>query len=333
MRSLASFLVLASLAASTNAARADIYAAPLPSTPFDNIVRLNVNVPVPAGSPVRAALVSGQWARAGATSTRISSETTLRLTHTAGRTTTTYISGLAGGTSDGAPYQFPIGPDADTWPGRPEGGFGPIYGELYAAPAGVTYSAQVSLSGTAPNVTTGKATLTGGAVNLLTDAVAPITGAALDHGTLSGRPTTMGLLTPGSYGYAAYEFTPTTTGFYAILGDWRTGSNYYDGYLLLYRNGFNPSEPLRNLIGLDDAIVNIEGAAGAPDAHIQGSSMFLQMQAGVSYTVVATSNLTFNPFMGGHTIYIAGGETVLVPAPGAAALLTLGLTTIGRRRR
>ena len=317
------------IAAAGGNARAEVYSARLPATPFDQVNRLQISVPIPSGAPVRAALLSGDWSRFGTGSTRVSGETSLRLTADG----VTYIDGLAGGTSNGDPYRFPVGSDGSRWFNRPQGGATPIYGELFSAPAAMTYDAEVRLSGTAPATTQGRAVLTNGAVNLFTDAVEPFRGTGLNGGTMAGRPNTSTTVLPGDYQYASYDFTPNVGGVYAVLGDWRNDQSYYDGFLLLYRGGFDPANPLTNLVGFDDNIVNVRGTAGAPTGNIMGSSMFIRMDEGVQYTIVATTSLDADPFVGRHTIYVAGGNVVNVPAPGALGIAGIGFGLISRRRR
>jgi hypothetical protein len=88
----------------------------------------------------------------------------------------------------------------------------------------------------------------------------------------------------GWYFYDKYSFTVPTSGNYDILANWTQGSGTaYDGYLYLYENSFDPTNPASNKIAEDDDNDNGNGST-------YGSKIASQsLTSGTTYIVVGTS--------------------------------------------
>ncbi|GIW74579.1 MAG: hypothetical protein KatS3mg103_1101 [Phycisphaerales bacterium] len=95
--------------------------------------------------------------------------------------------------------------------------------------------------------------------------------------------------------YEAFEIEVTQDGPYTVLSDQTNFGFQWDGYLLVYENGFDPFDPLTNLIALNDDY----SGPGLPGTGIGYSGIQdIQMLAGVPYVIVQTGfgNDDFGPY-------------------------------------
>ncbi|MBS0188248.1 MAG: PEP-CTERM sorting domain-containing protein [Planctomycetes bacterium] len=120
--------------------------------------------------------------------------------------------------------------------------------------------------------------------------------------------------------YEVFQFTVTQNGSYTFQN---TATGGWDNFTFLYQNAFNPGSPLLNGIASND---------DNPGIGLSGFSIALT--AGTQYFYVATGFA--NTDFGAYRVDVSstsGGQVVLVPAPGAAALMGMGMLVAGRRRR
>ena len=287
-------------------ATADVWSTPLASTPFDQATGLSTLAPFTFASAPRAFFLTGDWSRASSGNAFSSNlRGTLKI-GTVNYLTTSYT---LGGAATTAPFTF--GPTNTTWNNLNTG-----------LTPGTPFQMQDSVvSGTldyklfAGSGVTGTVQLQNAALNILTDAFPVMTG------TLTGAPTykraaSLTSLASGSaYRYRTFAFTPSVSGPYAVIGDWRTSvGSSYDGFLALYAGSFSPASALTNLVGVDDD-GDLEGTI-VNRGHTSG--MLLRLTAGTTYTIAAsefsngaTSTLgTFKVFVAGPSQSQPIGGTV-----------------------
>jgi MYXO-CTERM domain-containing protein len=120
--------------------------------------------------------------------------------------------------------------------------------------------------------------------------------------------------------YEVIAFTVTVTGSYS----WQnTAAGGWDNFTFIYQNNFNPAAALVNGVASDD---------DNPSIGLSGFSVALT--AGTSYFYVVTG--FGNNDQGAWRVDVAstsGGQVTFVPAPGATALLGMGVLIAARRRR
>ncbi|MBP8296913.1 MAG: hypothetical protein KAX84_12445 [Burkholderiales bacterium] len=146
----------------------------------------------------------------------------------------------------------------------------------------------------------------------------PAVNSASDCGALSG----VGTATP----YSAQPFYVDAAGNYDIFSDQGDGGGTrggFDGYIVLYRDSFNPASPLTNCVGGNDdaAAIGLSEMLGVP------------LDANRTYVLVTTgfSNTDAGPFEneitgpGGIVLGQFVAEHVAVDSLGNEGLLLLGL--------
>ncbi len=110
------------------------------------------------------------------------------------------------------------------------------------------------------------------------------------------------------YFYDKYSFTVPTSDNYDIIANWTQGSETaYDGYLYLYENSFDPSNPATNKIGYDDD--NDNGNGSTHGSKIAGQAL----NSGTTYIVVGTS-YSDNQSIGTMEFKIEGSYTATANA-------------------
>ncbi|MBX3381320.1 MAG: hypothetical protein KF805_14590 [Phycisphaeraceae bacterium] len=119
--------------------------------------------------------------------------------------------------------------------------------------------------------------------------------------------------------YEVIAFTVTVTGSYT----WQnTATGGWDNFTFIYQNAFNPANALLNGVASNDDNPGV-GLSGFTTALTAGTSYF--------YVVTGFGNNDQGAWRADVTS-TSGGQ-VVIPAPGAAALLGLGMLTAARRRR
>lgn len=120
--------------------------------------------------------------------------------------------------------------------------------------------------------------------------------------------------------YEVLAFTVTVTGSYT----WQnTATGLWDNFTFIYQNSFNPANALANGVASNDDNPSI-GLSGFTVALTAGTSYF--------YVVTGFDNDDQGAWRADITT-TSGGQVTAVPAPGASALLGMGLLVAGRRRR
>ena len=86
--------------------------------------------------------------------------------------------------------------------------------------------------------------------------------------------------------YEAIEVEVTQTGLYTILSDQTNFGRRWDGYLLVYRDAFDPASPLDNLIALNDDYFGSLlpgtgiGYSGLEDLRLTASTTYIIVHTG-----------------------------------------------------
>lgn len=119
--------------------------------------------------------------------------------------------------------------------------------------------------------------------------------------------------------YEVLAFTVTVTGSYT----WQNTATGWDNFTFIYQNSFNPAAALTNGIASNDDNPSV-GLSGFTVALTAGTSYF--------YVVAGFDNDDQGAWRADITT-TSGGQVTVVPAPGASALLGMGLLVAGRRRR
>jgi len=122
--------------------------------------------------------------------------------------------------------------------------------------------------------------------------------------------------------YEVIAFTVTITGSYTWQNT-ATAPALWDNFTFIYQNSFNPAAALVNGIASNDDNPTI-GLSGFTIALTAGSSYF--------YVVTGFGNNDQGAWRADVTS-TSGGQVTFVPAPGATALLGMGLLCAARRRR
>jgi hypothetical protein len=175
------------------------------------------------------------------------------------------------------------------------------------------------------------------------------TGDTTGSPTMTGRPFSLAGTSAGSFNFHSQPFYVSAGGEYTAEANTNPPFGGYDGFLLIYVNSFDPSQPLLNLIAGDDdysgafSVLSGSSASGVRASRIilgdssnfGGALTGLNLMAGTQYYAVHTS---FSP--GAAGTFEAGigngpGNVTLgiVPAPSSLALLGLGGLVVARRRR
>ncbi len=223
-----------------------------------------------------------------------------------------------GGLGNGSAYTFGA-PAASTWSNNTTSptGMGAVtyLADVAAADLGGIYSVGLrqTFGGSSAN-------LANAAVHFATDVITPVAVNTIGGPSMSRRPSSLtGLSSAGTYRYQTLSYTATASGAHHF-GLYTGGA---DGYLFVYNGAFNPLSPLTNLVGLDDI-----GDLG--DAN--SSSMWLNMNAGDTYTMVA-SVFSSGADVSNGTFTIAGPVGAVIPEPATMGLLaTLSMGGLAFRR-
>jgi hypothetical protein len=300
-------LGLALAAAVPPAARGDSLSIPLP-TPFvvlsgqTNAVNFAVGGQ-PAAANVLGYSLSGNWTPGP--NAAWSSELRMAVTPPGGpRTTYAYV----GGNDNETPFAFP-GPNSTgnlfsnlTGP-LPSYTAGSYTASFYTTFGGTT----ANLAGATLNVHYNPTTDTG------TTAAGPTFNRPEFDETLSTNATAVR--------YSVTRFTVGQSGVYMVVQT----TPGHDGYLVVYRDAFDPLHPLANFVGTGDNDVG------------EVSVLVNQLNAGTDYYFVSTGYQ--NADFGAYTSFIAGpGLVVFSPVPEPATGLLVGGLALAaggwlRRRR
>ncbi|OAB62991.1 hypothetical protein AY599_15070 [Leptolyngbya valderiana BDU 20041] len=145
------------------------------------------------------------------------------------------------------------------------------------------------------------------------------------------RPTSLTALSSFAtdVAYEATQIGVSADGDYSVLSDQTNFGLLWDGYLLVYENGFDPANPLDNLIALNDDYFGSMlpgigvGYSGLDAVTMSSASTYYIVQTGFS-----------NGDEGPYQVSISGpGDIRIIPAPASLALLGLGGLAATRRRR
>ena len=141
------------------------------------------------------------------------------------------------------------------------------------------------------------------------------------------RPVTLSDLSSvgTAVGFEAFTFSVDTSGAYSFLST----SSAFDNFTVLYRDVFDPSLPLFNVVAMNDDL------GGAPAFH---AGFLHYLDAGSNYVFVNTAFA--NEQAGVYTASITGSGRILpgavtppVPEPETCAMLAAGLGVLAWRRR
>ncbi|HMO34480.1 MAG TPA: PEP-CTERM sorting domain-containing protein [Gemmatales bacterium] len=214
---------------------------------------------------------------------------------------------VMGGVNNSNPFTFATPSQTSIDQGQPPRTF---LANIAAADLGGTFS--LGLRQTFAGST---ASIANTSITFYTDAITPVpVNVNSGSSVMTNRPNSLTTTTAGSFLYESSTFTPEFDGTYHF-GLYTGG---IDGYLLVYNGSFDPTNPLANLIGLDD-----DGDLGANNS----SSFWLNLTAGNTYTVVSTT-FTAGADMPNGLLTIAGLPVgAAVPEPGSLALI--GATAAG----
>lgn len=155
-----------------------------------------------------------------------------------------------------------------------------------------------------------------------------------DQASLSGSGTAVP--------YEVIPFHVTVPGDYVFTTvSGNVSPEFYDGYLLLYANGFDAGDPLANVVAGDDDFdqdgAGPLSATAASRISTTGGNSFGTpgtLSAGVQYYLVQTG--FNNTDFGAYTGFAEGPGAIsfgFVPEPGSLSLLALGALALLRRRR
>ncbi len=145
------------------------------------------------------------------------------------------------------------------------------------------------------------------------------------------RPTSLTALSSFAteVAWEAMQIAVSADGDYSIISDQSNFGSVWDGYLLVYQDGFDAANPLDNLIALNDdyfgtmAAGTGVGYSGLDAVTLSSSSTYYLVQTGFG-----------NGDEGPYQMSISGpGDIRKVPAPASLALLGLGGLAATRRRR
>jgi hypothetical protein len=287
--------------------------ATLSSTP----TFFSVNTASAAGQRARAAAITGRWG--GSTGNAESSELRLRI---AGMTDVGggQLDRSVGGTSGTSTFSF-LQPNFATWNNTAVWNNLPFdpYTSNQLANAGSSDLGGVLSVGIKQSFTGSGATLNGAQISFYTDAITPFSGSIGSSNPTFQRPISLTALSNSANNvrYAAHSFVAPGTGSNPFaVGMFLEESLTNDSVLMVYQGAFDPLNPLVNLIGVDD-----DGALGV----LGGSSLWLNLTGGSSYTLVA-STWGNNTVLTGYTAYVAG-----VPEP--MTMTALALVALAAKRR
>ncbi|OAB62993.1 hypothetical protein AY599_15080 [Leptolyngbya valderiana BDU 20041] len=202
------------------------------------------------------------------------------------------------------PFIFVASGDDDDPPATGAGPFGDPNYSFVAADAG-TYTIIVASFASDPGVLEYEVTATiGDAPTVRLEYIGDTT-----DGDRFNRPAGLGTLSSFATDvpFEAAEIEVAEDGLFTVLSDQTDFGFAWDGYLLVYENGFDPGDPLANLIATNDDYFGVLlpgtgiGYSGIED---------ISMLAGVPYTIVQTgfSNDDFGPYQ----IQVLGNSDVRV---------------------
>lgn len=141
------------------------------------------------------------------------------------------------------------------------------------------------------------------------------------------RPVTSTVLSSvgTAVSYDAFTFSVDASGAYSFL----SASSAFDNFAVLYRDTFDPSTPLFDVVAINDDL------GGAPPFH---AGFLHYLEAGSNYVFVNTGFA--NEQAGAFTATISGGGRILpgavtppVPEPETWGMLAAGLGVLGWMRR
>ena len=192
----------------------------------------------------------------------------------------------------GLPFVFVASGDDDDPPATGAGPFGDPNYSFVATDAG-TYTIIVASFGSDPGVLEYEVTATiGDAPTVRLEYLGDTT-----DGDRFNRPSDLTTLSTFATDvpFEAAEIEVAEDGEFTFLSDQEGFGFLWDGYLLVYENGFDPLSPLDNLIATNDDYFGVLlPGTGVGYSGIEG----LSLQAGVPYTIVQTGfdNDSFGPY-------------------------------------